>query len=298
MIDSNLFLLPPNASPEEILKLSKLDWRVTLCPRYFNYEGQFAEVDNGYSLVNCETWEELTIATGKWQPSQNSEVIEVFHRFAQDSELPLLCAGGLNGGRQICVIADLGAEHDVKNVGDISHCYLQLIGSHQCGIGHQVRLLVERLVCTNGITRRVTQHKQTLRHVPNALQTLQQALILAHQEWEELIGEYELMADTPMDSSQAALLLIKSFGDPEKDFNDQPPVVQCALRLFEGELIGGHFLSAYRTAYGLLQSVTEYFGHHHRFRKSTDSFASCTIGSVANQVARFERQLVRVCNHG
>ncbi|MBP0043367.1 MAG: DUF932 domain-containing protein [Roseofilum sp. SBFL] len=298
MIKTNCTPIPKNASAQEILDKANLNWRVKRSPRFFFHSGKFVEVPGKYSLLRTDRVEELTTAPENWQNSQNQDIVAVFHQFAQDAGITLTHAGPLNGGKQICLIGDLEKEYDVQKVGDITHCYLQLIGSHECGVGHQVRILAERLVCTNGATRKVVQHKQVLRHSPDVLQLLQQGLTLAVQEWEGLCEDHELLADTPMDQSQAAMLLIESFGYPEKGLEEQPPVVQTALQLFDGQLIGGHLLSVYKTAYGLLQSVTEYYGHHHRWRNSTDHFASLTIGSVANQVRRFERQLVGVSNHG
>jgi len=295
LIKTNLTPIPPNASVSEILDKANLNWRVKLSPRYFFHAGKFIEVPKKYSLIRCDTTQELTTAPEHWENSQNHEIVETFHHFAKDTGITLTHAGEMNKGKNICLIGDLEKEYDVRKKGDITHCYLQLIGSH---FGHQVRILAERLVCSNGMTRKVIAHKQVLRHSSDVLRSLEQALSLAIEEWDGLCNDHERLADTAIDEKQAAMLLIENFGYPDQKPEDQPPVVKTALQLFQGAMMGGDLLSAFKTAYGLLQSVTEYYSHHHRYQQKTDAFCSQTIGYVANQITRFERQLVRVCSNG
>lgn len=297
MIKTSLTPIPPNASVEEIVEISSLGWEVELAPRYFSYWGGFRAVPNKYSLIRTDSCEELCTVGSNWLPNQNRDIVNIFWEITQKMNISITHAGALLGGKLVCLIADLGQSHDIGGKGDIVQGHLHLIGSHQVGFGYQARILSNRLVCMNQLTRKVGERrKNIIRHSTKALGKVQVAVPDVIGAWTAMVSDHELLADTPIDESQAMMLLINAFGSPGKGFDDQPPVVKTAMRLFQGEMQGGHLLSAYKTAYGLLQSITEYYGHIHSYKN--DAFAYQTCGGLSNQITKFERQLVKVCSHG
>ena len=283
----------PNAGVDEILEVAGLNWEVELCPRYYSHNDQYVQVPDQYSLIRTDEPTELTTAPQHWHPIQNRDIVETFHTLITQANLKFTHAGAMNDGRHICLIADLGKKWDVKKVGDIVRCDLQLIGSHQCGVGHRVNLLTERLVCSNGMTRKVTSKLQVIRHNEGTANELNWAMGAALSEWEKFTEDCDSLADTPISEQEAALLLVKAFGEPGEPLDKQPKVIRAAIDLFSGNLIGGHYLSAYRTAYGLLQSVTEYYNHSYQFRRGTDALSAITMGAIAGSVSRFERSLLK-----
>lgn len=74
-------------------------------------------------------------------------------------------------------------------------------------------------------------------------------------------------------------MLIANFGDSKKTLEDQPKIVKTALNLFMGQGKGSDMLTAYNTAYGLLQAVTKYNTHHSK--QTATSTSSLVYGTRA-----------------
>jgi Domain of unknown function (DUF932) len=103
------------------------------------------------------------------------------------------------------------------------------------------------------------------------------------------------LADVVLSKQEAELHLIKAFGDPSKVLEEQPKIVQTCLKLFLGEGQGSDLLSAYNTAYGLLESVKEYINWHSPVRGSLETaFSSLCYGSRKQKQDAFMQQLVSV----
>ena len=83
------------------------------------------------------------------------------------------------------------------------------------------------------------------------------------------------------------------FGDSDKAVSEQPEIVQTCLRLFQSDAIGGDLLTSYHTAYGLLNSVTEYFNHHSTVKSNENRFSSLLTGSMGKVQNKFQSQLVK-----
>jgi hypothetical protein len=168
--------------------------------------------------------------------------------------------------------------------------------SHECGRGLQIDLYFNRLVCTNGMTRPVRQRQQIINHV-SEYNSARIAGILTHalatvRDYEKVSNR---LADVALTKQEAELHLIKAFGDPNKPLAEQPKIVQTCLKLFLGEGQGSDLLSAYNTAYGLLESVKEYINWHSPVRGSLETaFSSLCYGSRKQKQDAFIQQLVSV----
>ncbi|MDJ1174712.1 DUF932 domain-containing protein [Roseofilum capinflatum] len=290
---TNMHEITKCKSTQEILEMCELDYSIECYPRYYQRNGVFIPVEGKFSIVRDDSGLELSTASENWTPIQNEAIVDNFLSFCDDSGLKATHAGALDDGRKVCIIADLDREFDVKNVGDIVKGFVQFIGSHERGYGHQINLYIERLVCLNGATRQVRQGQRVLRHTASFEANMTQLLEACLASWEQYIGDMDTLANTVVEPEDAHMLLIKAFGDPSKAIEDQPKIVQKVFRLFDGELIGGHFSSAYKSAFGLLQSVTEYYNHHHAYRSDTDVFSALTTGNINQRVSAFENQIIR-----
>ena len=66
------------------------------------------------------------------------------------------------------------------------------------------------------------------------------------------------------------------------------------MELFLGEGMGSDYLSAYRTAYGLLQAVSEFMNHRGRLvGGSAGVLGSVLNGYRGRQIVQFQQQMVR-----
>jgi phage/plasmid-like protein (TIGR03299 family) len=278
---------------DEQLKEAGLDWTVELSPIGY---GDDLSTEEYLAAYRSDTQEVLSIY-GKWRkPFQNRQILETFHTFCEQNDLQIDRIGCLKAGKELFAFTKLPIEIDVKKVGDITETHLMITESHECGRGLQIDLYFNRLVCTNGMTRPVRQRQQIINHV-SEYNSDRIAGILTHAL--ATVKDYEKtangLADVVLSQQEAQMHLIKAFGDPNKPLAEQPKIVQTCLKLFLGEGQGSDLLSAYNTAYGLLESVKEYINWHSPVRGSLETaFSSLCYGSRKQKQEAFIQQLVSV----
>jgi phage/plasmid-like protein (TIGR03299 family) len=278
---------------DDQLKTAGLDWTVELSPiRY----ADDCSTEEYLAAYRSDTQQMLSVY-GKWRkPFQNHQILETFHTFCKQNDLQIDRIGCLKAGKELFAFCKLPIEIDVKKVGDITEAHLMIAESHECGRGLQIDLYFNRLVCTNGMTKSVRRSQQVINHV-SKYNSDRIAGILTHalatvRDYENISNR---LADVALTKQEAELHLIKAFGDPNKPLLEQPKIVQTCLKLFLGEGKGSDLLSAYNTAYGLLESVKEYINWHSPVRGSLETaFSSLCYGSRKQKQDGFMQQLVSV----
>ena len=281
-----------DATVDDQLTAARLDWNVELGTIYY---GNGKATDEHKIAYRSDTQAPLSIYGKNRRPFQNREILETFNTFCDGNNLQINRVGSLNGGKDIFAFTKLPIVIDTKNVGDVTEAHLMIKESHECGYGLQIDLFLNRLVCTNGMTRSVTQGAtighSSLFNSEKVSKYLANALTLVN-EYKETT---EKLADVGMTKYEAEMHLIKAFGDPAKSFDDQPAIVRTCYKLFMGEGKGSNYLSAYNTAYGLLESVKEYINWYSPTRGSVEaSFSSLCYGSRKSKQDSFMKQLVSV----
>lgn len=286
--------ITPDMSIEQQLVVAGLDWQVETSP--IKYAGRY---DSEYkrAVYRTDTGELLDCCGKNWKPYQNKDLLQTFHRFCGEANLTVDHLGALDSGRVIFAGADLPVNFDVQNVGDIVRGRLLLFNFHKVGYGLQVKIQGERLVCANGMTLPVTTGSRVINHVsafnPAKVGRILEAALNNVSQFEK---NAQTMANTPMSVEQATLLLINEFGNPKLPVDQQPAIVETCLKLFSGGGMGSNMLSAYNTAWGLLNSTTEFFNHRSQVRNGTAThLSSLLIGSKARQQQQFYDRLVSVC---
>lgn len=276
----------------EQLKASGLDWEVVTSGFRYGDRYQFRQTDTQVAFRSDNGMFIDTYTDRK--PWQNREIIEHFHEFCDGAGLTVTHIGSLNDGKQIYATAKLPVVTDVIRCGDVTEHWLMLRDSHVNGKGLQVSVYSNRLVCTNGLHQLIRQGSKTISHLGSfnkaRVTGVLEAAISTVQEKEAVHNE---LAQVQMTVEEATLQLLTAFGEPGKSIEEQPKLIQTAIRLFQGQAKGAEYLSAYNTAYGLLHAVTEYFNWHAPNRGTAQTqFNSVLSGSRAQKMNQFERQLV------
>lgn len=232
------------------------------------------------------------------QPWQNRDIIQHFHDFCSESELELEVShiGSLQNGKLVYAAAKLPNVTDIRKTGDVTEWWLMLKDSHLNGKGLQVSLYANRMICTNGLHELVRQGNAVIPHLGEfnreRVNAVLSAAIATLRQKEQ---QHEQLAGVALTIEEATLQLLTAFGEPGKPVEEQPKLIQTALKLFQGQAKGSDYLSAYQTAYGLLQSVTEYFNWHAPNRGGEQgAFQSVLSGTRGQRMQQFERQLVGV----
>lgn len=285
--------ITPDMSVEDQLQLAGLNWQALTSPiAYGQWYGHTSQ--ERQAIYRSDTGALLDVAGKHWTPFQNREIVQTFHNFCEGTGLSIDHLGSLEDGCTIFASANLLRELNIRKVGDIVRGRVLLFNYHKVGFGLSIRVQLERLVCTNGMTQPVRIGARSLTHVGHFdAPKVERILEGAYHNFENFGIEAEQLAATPISLEQATLLLIKEFGDPKLPVHQQPKIVETCLNLFQGQALGSDLLSAYHTAWGLLNSVTEYFNHRSQVRGGTAThLSSLLIGSKASKQNAFQQQLV------
>ena len=285
------------ATVSEQLDAAGLNWHVELSP--IAYGSNFGNSTDAFKAAYRSDNNHLIDVYGpRRKPFNNQEVVERFNQFCQTSELKLSRLGCLNGGADVVAVAPLKWEMDVKQVGDITKAYVVLRESHRCG--HSLTLVpyAERLICMNGMTVFSREAQLKISHFStNSVSKIDGLLDQIKVSLGHYKEESEKLANTELTDAEAQLNLISAFGIAGQPLENQPKAVKLAYQLYKGQGLGSDSLSAYNTAYGLLESVKDAQGWH-GFRSSHSSvesrFGSIAFGGRNQKIQNFRQQLVSV----
>lgn len=275
----------------EILSEAKLDWEIKTSPFRYGENYQHLEFNNQIAY-RSDTGAFMSVYKNR-EPWQNRDILENFFNFAKEGGLEVGYVGSL-GQDQAEVFAAVELEgYTIKGDSEEQHqTWMLLRDGHRNGTGLKVGLFEVRMICTNGMHRTLRHSQKIVNHVgefkAETVKTMVgEALSFAKKDKEI----HEALAETPMTPEEATLQLIQAFGMPGEKVEDQPKLVKTCLDLFMGQAQGGHTMAAYRTAYGLLQSVTEYFNWHVTTRNPANSLNKL-LNQSNTKMLGFEKQLV------
>lgn len=286
-----------NSSIDQQLQDSGLNWEVDTSDICYGHWGHEYQSDFKKAVYRTDNGKLLDTCGKNWKPYQNKEIVETFHEFCRDASLKINHLGSLEEGRVIFAAAKLPIEIDVRKVGDVVSGRILLFNFHKVGYGLNIRVQFERLVCSNGMTLPVRVGQRVINHVSSFDSSkVQRILEGAFDSAKNFEKNAELLATKSISYEEAMLLLINEFGNPKLPIDQQPATVDTCLKLFSGGAIGSEMVTAYNTAWGLLNSVTEFFNHRSQIRGGTSTHLnSLLIGSKANKQNNFYQQLVGVC---
>jgi phage/plasmid-like protein (TIGR03299 family) len=279
-------------STSEMLTAANLDWNVKTSPLFFGEFGQH-EVPGIKGLYREDTNDFIDTFSNR-EVRNNKQIVKFFENLLNLADLKIETLGHINS-RVIYASARMSQyDTNLKNVGDVTHQRIILTDSHQNNQGFRVYTHGTRLVCTNGMAQKVSQQVGIVSHTGTLNKDKARLLLnAAVNTVKRQANVTEFLAEKAMTIQEAQLQLITAFGNPEKSIDEQPAMVKTCLELFDGKGQGSELLSAYGTAYGLLQSVTEWQSHHSTAKSQINRFESILSGTYATKAMAFEKQLVR-----
>ncbi|NEP55873.1 MAG: DUF932 domain-containing protein [Symploca sp. SIO2G7] len=313
--------ISPGMSQQEILEKSGLNWSVTTVP--FEYETPTGRMKSSHASTlaafRSDTGKLLTVVGNSWKPYQNYQLLEDFWLFCEQVGLNPDWAGFVsrkpNSRSHIASNMAFISAKIPKEQGGIYHLSADEVlnsriiffNHHTYGYGAGSYLLTCRQICSNGMTITVKENNSLIRHIQNQIgdqEKILQSLNNVKRAFNKYTDDMEALADFPMSPEEALAVLIKEFGYVGQPLNKQPKVVQTCLELFLGHFddqmeekglnLGTTTLAAYRTAYGLLQSVTAYRNHMSGTGSNTNHVLSLLNGTAAKSSCQVYSSLVKL----
>lgn len=295
-----------NGNIDETLNKLSLDWKpVTSSIRY---GGLFEHRrDSRQVLYRPQDGQFMDIVPAGWHDDESHSfagIVQHFKDFCDQAEIDLQSIGKvqriINEGYEtrldltlFAVAAINGSQQFELPGNDAVTGKLILRFPFKYGSGIDVTQMAIRRVCTNGMNMPIRVGKKIIQHSANfSLSKVTEALEGAKNCWGRYQKTAELLSETVMPKDVAIAKIIEQFGDVTRPATDQPKIVQQLLDKWNsGNFQGGNMLSAYKSAWGLLNVVTEYYNHEYGRKRDTDTVVDRLI-DTSSAVNRNQQQFL------
>lgn len=268
--------------------------------------GEHLSIDDSVALYRRDldglNLRQLSIQNKIYKPVQPIEVLQFFKVQAEKAGLILETAGVLQDGRRYWAAASDGTSAAIGKSDRINR-YLTLVTSSDGTLATHGFWSSVRVVCNNTLRLALAaqnaenRHRQTHRGVFDPTKvSINVGLEQAQQDWSQFVDSANELAHIRPTKRQALEYLRVIWGDVTKSMEEQTDVaarhMTSCLELYDGKGQGSHLDSARDTAWGLLNSVTEYVDHHQRAHSDDNRLNRAWFGpGSASKRAAYELAL-------
>ena len=247
-----------------------LNYTIQDSPVFFHgLDGTKQIFDNKKALYRNDTGVALGMVSDRYRVVQPIEVIEFFRDLTEAGGYQLETAGSMFGGAQYWALAKTG--HTAYIGGpkskDAINGYLLLATGCDGKLATTAQFTSVRVVCNNTLTAALrgqnkkdnSQIKVTHRSQFDASKVKQELGI--DMIWSNFIEGLNILAETPITDEAALKFIVSLVGDPEKDLaqqQDRAKDVATVWQLYKGKGRGSDMKTAHNTAFGLVNSITEF----------------------------------------
>ncbi len=274
--------LAPNQPLEVWQKQAGMDWRIESSPVHYQGQDQFRQFNDAKVLYRSDTNEALSVVSNRYQVVQPREVLEFYRDLVDMGGFQLETAGVLKSGRKIWALARTGQEMMLKG-NDLVKGYLLLATACDGTLATTAQFTSVRVVCNNTLAI-ATSDSQGAIKVPHSTKfdadQVKQQLGVGISSWQRFVSDMRKLADRPVNPFEARRYLVELMGDPTMPFHEQPnnKALSRVFELFDGQGKGANLASSEGTAFGLLNSVTQFIDHERRARSQDNRLDSAWFG--------------------
>ena len=240
-------------------------------------------------LYRSDTKAPLSVVSKRFQVVQPRDVLEFYRDLTEAGGFELETAGVLKEGRKLWALARTGQSACLKG-RDRVNGYLLLATACDGTMATTAQFTSVRVVCNNTLTIALRNGDGAVK-VPHRSQFDPQAvkrqLGIAVSSWDGFMARMKALAECKVkdDAVESFLKRVLTYPvNPQADgsitaVNDR--ALKAVQELYAGRGKGSEMASASGTAWGLLNSVTEYVDHHRRARSSDHRLDAAWFGPGA-----------------
>jgi len=251
-------------------------------------------------LYRNDTKAPLAVVGDKYKIVQPPDVLKFYEDLVASGGFHLETAGVLFGGSRYFALAKV-AEHQQVVDGDAIGGYLLLATACDGSLATTAQFTSVRVVCNNTLQMalRDTSGKELKRiKVPHSREfdhvAVKEQLGLSQSSFQLFMQDMRVLAKRPLMNNEAANFLIGLVGDPTQSLQDQEPgpanLMKSIWHLYSGAAKGASM--AGKTAYGMLNAVTEYADHHTGHKTADARLDAAWFGKTAEMKAKAYEQLM------
>lgn len=250
--------------------------------------------DEQQVLYRSDNQAPLSVVSQRYQVVQPREILEFYRDLTEKADFELETAGVLKGGKKLWALARTGQSASIKGK-DVSNGYILLATACDGSMATTAQFTSIRVVCNNTLAIALRQGQANSSNaaskgmvkVPHNTrfdaQSVKQQLGISISAWDEYIYQLNQLSNRKVKNAEVDRYLWQVFNDKtapiSSSFNERA-MTKCKT-LFEGHGRGAMLDSAKGTAYGLLNSVTEFVDHERRAKSTDHRLESAWFGNGA-----------------
>lgn len=252
-----------------------MDWNIEESEvRYIigsNNVGVISAFPENKVLYRSDTKAALAVVSKRFQVVQPGEVLEFYRDLTATNGFELETAGVLREGRKFWALARTGQSTTLKGRDKVDG-YLLLATSCDGTLATTAQFTSVRVVCNNTLSIALGNASSAIK-VPHRSRfdpdVVKRQLGIATSSWDGFVARMKALVERPVDPDSVDGLLRRVLtyaapGGKNAVVNEQ--ALTTVRSLYEGGGKGALLASSRDTAWGLLNSVTEYVDHHRRAR--------------------------------
>lgn len=240
-------------------------------------------------LYRSDTKAPLSVVSSRYQVVQPADIIEFYRDLTEVGGFELETAGVLKGGKKLWALAKTGQVATLKGRDQVNG-FLLLATACDGTLATTAQFTSVRVVCNNTLAIALGDGAGAVK-VPHRSQFDPQAvkrqLGIAISSWDGFIVRMKSLAECKVTEGDVDAFLRRvltypvnpSVGGNAIAVNDR--ALRTVQELYAGRGKGSEMVSACGTAWGLLNSITEYVDHHRRARSDDHRLDAAWFGQGA-----------------
>ncbi len=268
-----------------------MDWRIESSEvRFVSGNGTLGAI-HAYPeqrvLYRSDTKMPLSVVSSRYQIVQPAEILEFYRDLTEVGGFELESAGVLKEGRKFWALAKTGQTGMLKGK-DVVNGYLLLASAADGTLATTAAFTSVRVVCQNTLQIALADGTGVVK-VPHRsqfdAQAVKRQLGICVSGWDSFMARTKALAERKVTDSAAEAFFRRVLTYPSTNAVDRaaPTVNERALKavgqLYTGGGMGAKLPSASGTAWGLLNSITEFVDHHRRARSEDHRRDSAWFGA-------------------
>ena len=250
-------------------------------------------------LYRSDTKRPLAVVSKRFQVVQPDEVLEFYRDLTEHAGFELETAGVLKEGRKFWALARTGQSTTLKGKDQVNG-YLLLATACDGSLATTAQFTSVRVVCNNTLQIALGDNRGAVK-VPHRSEfnadAVKQQLGITVAPWNRFVSKMKDLVACPVDPDSVDGLLRRVLVYPGQSgapavVNEQ--AVRSVRALYDGGGRGAQLASSRGTAWGLLNSVTEYVDHHRRARSDDHRREAAWFGQGAQFKQRAWDELVQL----
>lgn len=266
-------------------KQAGMDWAIKEAPVQFAVDGGSLVYPDQKVLFRSDTNAPLSVVSNRYQVVQPAQVLEFYRDLSEISGFEMETAGVLKGGKTIWALARTGQSIAIKD-NDVTNGYVLLATACDGTLATTAQFTSIRVVCNNTLAIALSEGACAVKVRHNTAfnpQAVKAKLGISVSFWDRFSYSLKTMAERKVKTTEAFSYFMDVFAAPAGSApgltNER--AMNVAMALYEGKGRGSELGSAKGTAFGLLNSVTEFVDHEKRARSADYRLDSAWFGQGA-----------------